>query len=60
MSNAIATAVLNQFLTLSDTARHLNVTRQTVARWIKMGRLPAYRIGREVLIEKSEVERLRR
>ena len=48
----------DKYFAISETARELNVTRQTISRWIKQGRLSAERIGRETLITKREVQRL--
>jgi len=46
--------------TLTDAASELGVAGVTVWRWVRDGKLKAHRIGRTVLIEKSEIERLRR
>ena len=46
--------------TQTEAAQHLGVSEVTVWRWIRDGKLTAYRIGREVLIEKAELEKMRR
>ena len=58
-STAIA-KVKEDFYTLAQAAMAVNVNPATVWRWIKIGKIEAHRIGREVLIEKSEVEKLRK
>jgi excisionase family DNA binding protein len=45
----------DNYYTVVQAAEELNVTRQTVYRWIKNGALKAEKIGRETLIEKAEV-----
>jgi excisionase family DNA binding protein len=44
------------FLTTEETAAMLNVHAHTVVRWIKSGKLPASRIGREYRIPKESIE----
>jgi len=46
--------------TADDVARHLRVSRMTVYRWTKSGRLPAYRIGRLRRYRPEDAERLGR
>ena len=48
------------FCTQNQAAKEIGVTTMTLWRWEREGKLRAYRIGREVLLEKAEVERLRR
>lgn len=48
----------DKYFTISQATGELNVTRQTISRWIKQGKLSAERIGRETLITKKEVQRL--
>lgn len=45
----------DEYLTLGQSAEALKVTRQTIARWIKSGKIKTERVGREVLIHKSEL-----
>lgn len=52
--------LLATYYLLGDGAKALGVARTTLWRWIKSGKLHAYRVGREVLIEKAELEKLRR
>ena len=55
-----ATTFFRQFLLLHEAQRELGVSRMTLWRWERQGKLTTYRIGREVLIEKAEVERVKR
>jgi len=48
-------AIQDEYSTISEAARDLGVTRQTVSRWIASGRLPAERIGREKLVKKEDI-----
>ena len=45
------------FLTLSEVAGLLNVSRLTVFRYIRAGKLPAYKFGRDYRIKKDELEK---
>jgi excisionase family DNA binding protein len=45
----------DQYMTISQAAKHLGVTRQTVSRWINAGDISAEKVGREKLIPKGEV-----
>ena len=39
--------ILNDILTLKETAQYLRVTKQTVYNMIKKGRIKAHKVGRE-------------
>jgi excisionase family DNA binding protein len=48
-----------ELLTKREVAELLRVSEVTVARWLKQGRLPAYRVGpRAVRVRREDVERL--
>ncbi len=47
----------DNYYTVAEAADELNVTRQTIYRWIDNKTIKAEKIGRETLIEKSEVFR---
>lgn len=55
-----AVGLLHDFYLMGDAARALGVSRITLWRWIKADKLQTYRIGREVLIEREVVDRLRK
>lgn len=60
MSSRLIEEIENNYLTKGNAAKALHISEVTLWRWIKSGKVQAYRIGREVLIEKAEVEKLRR
>jgi excisionase family DNA binding protein len=45
-------------LTLDEAAEILRLSRRTLENWIRQGKLTPIRFGRNVRIERSEVERL--
>lgn len=48
----------HKFLTTEEAAAYLRVSQQTIWRWCKDGRLPAFQIGRVWRIRKDELEEL--
>jgi excisionase family DNA binding protein len=48
-------ALKDKYFTISEAAEYMDVTRQTIARWVAEGRLHAEKLGREVLIERDEL-----
>lgn len=60
MSTSLVEQIKNQYYILEDAAKELQVTDVTVWRWIKLGKLKAEPLGRNVFVLKSEVERLKR
>ncbi len=51
-------ALKDSYITISEAAKKAGVTRQTVSRWIKDGKLPAEKIGRETLIKKKDLTKI--
>lgn len=45
-----------QFLSQAEACRRLQTTKPTIIRWVKEGRLKAYRAGRYVRFKESELE----
>lgn len=45
------------YFTISQAAKQMGVTRQTISRWIEEGKFPAEKIGREVLIKKDDLRK---
>jgi excisionase family DNA binding protein len=45
-------------LTIDQTAEFVGLSAWTVRYWIRAGRLPSVKIGRRVLIERTELNRL--
>lgn len=55
----MATDVGNDLLTVAETAELLKVSIVTIHRWLKQGRLPAYKLGpRYVRIRRSDLARV--
>lgn len=50
--------MVDEVLTVEETARLLKVTNTTVRRWCLLGWLPAFKIGRAWRIPRDELERL--
>lgn len=46
------------FLTVAEVAELLRLNQQTVRNWIDAGSLPAVRVGRRVLIKRSDLDRI--
>jgi excisionase family DNA binding protein len=44
------------FLTPREVSGMLRVSTQTVRRWIKQGKLPAYRVGRAWRIKRADLD----
>ena len=45
-----------RFIKVEDIAKELDVEPETVREWIRAKKLPAYKIGREYRIERSDYE----
>ena len=60
MSRTLIEKIKKEYYTLGEAAQAIQHNPATLWRWIKEGKLPAERLGREVLIEKKAVERLRK
>ena len=60
LSSTAIRKVQRDFYRFHEAAEVLAVSDVTLWRWIRAGKVQAHRIGREVLIEKAEVEKLRR
>lgn len=59
MSRAIE-QVRDMYFTIGNAAKELGVTRMTLWRWMQSNKLQGYRLGREIFIEKADIERLKR
>lgn len=44
-------------LTVDDVAAELQVNRQTIARWLRQGKLPGRKVGREWRVSRKALER---
>lgn len=45
----------DEWLTLAEVAQYLRLSKRTVSRMIKAGRLPAKRVGRAIRIARSQL-----
>ena len=60
MSTDSIKLVLRDFYRFRDAKEILGISKITLWRWIKAGKIEAHRIGREVLLEKTVVDALRK
>lgn len=45
-------------LTIDQTAEFTGLSAWTIRYWVKVGKLPSVKLGRRILIEKAELNRL--
>ena len=50
-------ALKDKYFTISEAAKQLGVTRQTISRWVAKGYVPADKIGRETLIKQKDLNK---
>lgn len=50
----------SKYFTITEASKKLGVSRQTISRWIADGKLTTEAIGREKLIDKAQINRIRR
>lgn len=60
MSSELIERVRSEYYTLGEASKELSVSTVTIWRWIRTGRIDASGLGREVLIEKSIIDRKRK
>ena len=48
---------MEQYLTIKEVCKNLNLTKMTVYKMIKNGDLPAHKVGRKYNISPSEIEK---
>ena len=46
-----------RLFTVRELAEYLSLNEETIRRWIKSEKLPALKIGRELRVKESEVEK---
>jgi len=49
---------MDEILTVREVAEYLKLSRTTVWRWFKEGKLQAFRLGRSWRVRRSELERI--
>ncbi|WKZ30399.1 MAG: helix-turn-helix domain-containing protein [Candidatus Dojkabacteria bacterium] len=47
-----------KYYTIEEVAEMLKVVYMTIYRWIKQGKLKAFRVGKKYMIKKSDIEAL--
>ncbi len=45
-----------RWLTVDDICRYLNVSNETIYKWIEQRKMPAHRVGRRWMFKQSEVD----
>jgi excisionase family DNA binding protein len=53
---AVEAAVESEYLTVAETGTYSRHGERTVWRWLASGELPFHRIGRRVLVKRSDVD----
>lgn len=49
-----------EYISVNDALELLNITRMTLYRWAKIGKLPIYKQGRKSLVKRSDAERVKK
>lgn len=47
---------MSQYLSVTDVANHINISKMTIYRLIESGEIPALRVGRSVRILEQDLE----
>ncbi len=47
-----------KWVNLADIAKHLSVSQDTVRNWLKSGKLPTYKAGKQYKFRLSEVDQM--
>ena len=47
-----------KWVNLADVAAHLSVSQDTIRNWLKSGKIPTYRAGKQYKFRLSEIDRL--
>lgn len=45
----------DRWLTVDDVSKYLSVTKDTIYKWIENRNMPAHRVGRKWMFQKSEI-----
>jgi excisionase family DNA binding protein len=56
MGNEIEMNNAEKWVNLEEVAEHLSLSKDTVRAWIKKGKLPAYKAGKQYKFKISEVD----
>jgi len=47
---------VDKWLTVEEICTHLNVSKDTIYKWIDQKSMPAHRVGRKWMFQKTEVD----
>ena len=47
---------IDKWLTVEEICTHLNVSKDTIYKWIDQKSMPAHRVGRKWMFQKTEVD----
>ena len=47
-----------KWVNLADVAEHLSVSQDTIRNWLKSGRIPTYKAGKQYKFRLSEIDKL--
>lgn len=56
MNNEYEKDLTEKWVNLEDIAEHLSVSKDTIRTWVKEGKLPVYRAGKQYKFKISEVD----
>lgn len=56
--NTVEPKAEEKWVNLSDIAEYLSVSQDTIRNWLKTGRLPTYKAGKQYKFRRSEVDEL--
>ena len=56
MNNEYEKDMSEKWVNLEDIAEHLSVSKDTIRTWVKEGKLPVYRAGKQYKFKISEVD----
>lgn len=50
--------VEEKWVNLADVAEHLSVSQDTIRNWLKSGKIPTYKAGKQYKFRRSEIDKL--
>ena len=48
--------VVESWLSVEEIAKHLNISKETVYRWLERGKIPAHKVGKLWRFQASEID----
>ena len=55
---AMEQKVEEKWVNLADVAEHLSVSQDTIRNWLKSGKIPTYKAGKQYKFRLSEIDKL--